>query len=328
MDKDLKKYFAISIIFILAISILFMLKNFVVPILTGILLAFLLFPLYRYIKKKIKSETTSAMLVILFVFLVILIPVSALAGVLLNEVKNFSIDEQKLNEYELKVVELTGKDFSIDDNIQKLNTWIRNEFNKSLPNAVSYTSNFLLSVFIMFFVMFYLLVEKEMFIKEFVSFMPFSKKHSSDLLNDSGDIIKAVFIGQVITAVIQGLLGMASFLIVGVEGAFFWGIVMILLSLIPLVGAFLVWLPVGLFLLLEGSTWQGIFVLAWGALVVSQIDNFIRPKLVNKFADIHPLETFLGIFMGIPVFGIIGIIIGPLILSLFKLVVLTYRKEY
>ena len=93
-------------------------------------------------------------------------------------------------------------------------------------------------------------------------------------------------------------------------------------------GAFLVWLPAGLFLLLEGSLWGGIFVLAWGALVVGNIDNFVRPKLVNRFADIHPLETFLGIFIGIAHFDLIGIILGPLILSQFKVLLRVFRKEY
>ena len=121
---------------------------------------------------------------------------------------------------------------------------------------------------------------------------------------------------------------MISFFIVGLNGALLWGIIMIILSVIPLVGAFIIWIPAGLFLLIEGQIWQGIFVLVWGAVIVSQVDNIIRPYLVNRFADIHPVDTLLGVFIGLPVFGLIGVIIGPLIIAMFKLLVNVYRKEY
>ena len=103
---------------------------------------------------------------------------------------------------------------------------------------------------------------------------------------------------------------------------------MTILSIIPVVGAFLIWLPAGIFLLISGQIWEGVFVLVWGVLVVSQVDNFIRPKLVNKFANIHPLETFLGVFMGLSFFGFIGILIGPLIISLFTTLIRIFRKEF
>lgn len=328
MDKHLKKYFALLIIIVLGLSIIYMLKGFLTPIFAALILSFLLYPIYKIIFGKVKNEIGSALIVIISLIVLLLIPLSAVAGVLLGEINNFDLKDDKLNSYETNLKAFTGKDLAVKENVLKVETWIKDEAKAILPKLVSITSNFMLSLFIMCFIIFYLLIQKEFFLKEFISLMPFSNEGSMTLLNESGNIARAVVIGQVITAFIQGLLGMFAFVLVGIESAFFWGIIMMILSLIPVVGAFLIWLPAGLFLLLEGFIWQGVFVLVWGAIVVSQADNLIRPKLVNKFANIHPIETFLGIFMGIATFGLIGIIVGPLFISLFKLVVMTYRDEY
>lgn len=103
---------------------------------------------------------------------------------------------------------------------------------------------------------------------------------------------------------------------------------MIVLSLIPMVGAFLVWFPAGILLLLQGEIGMAIFILAWGGLVVSQIDNVVRPILVTRYYNIHPLFVILGVFAGLSVFGILGIIIGHLLFELFILVYSIYREEY
>lgn len=327
-ENSLRKYLSLSLILIVGISILYMLRAYLTPILGAIILSYLLMPLYDKLKNKTQKPILSAALVLLGLFLVILIPLSTTAGIMLSQLNSINVEDTKFIKYEESLSNLLGKEISITESLENVEKWIKSEAGKILPKVVSLTSNFLLSTFIMFFIMFYLLIERKAFIKEFLSFSPFSKKHSNKLLKESGNVVRAVMIGQVLTAIVQGFLGMVSFIIVGLNGAIFWGIIMMILSIIPMIGAFIIWVPAGLFLLLEGFIWQGIFVLVWGAVIVSQIDNFIRPKLVNKFANIHPLETFLGIFMGISAFGFIGIIIGPLVISLFTMLVKTFRSEF
>lgn len=327
--ENFRKILAFGFVFLFALALLFMLREYFTPIFAAIVFAIILYPVYKYLEKKTKKPIVSALIVILGLLLLILIPISALAGVLFNQVQNFDISEEKIIKYENTILDLTGVSISFSETFNQAESYIKAQARDILPEFISKTSNFLLSTFIMFFILFYLLIQKDIFLREFKNFLPFSKNGSDMLASQSSDIIKAVLIGQVLTAVIQGVLGMVSFIIAGVNGAIFWGIIMIVLSIIPMVGAFLIWVPVGLFLLLDGYLWQGIFVLAWGALVVSQIDNLIRPKLVNKFSsNIHPLETFLGIFIGLLYFGIIGIIVGPLMISIFKVVVMVFRKEY
>lgn len=326
--KAFTRFFALLILFFFGGLILYLGRDFILPILAAVIFSFLFFPLYKWILKKSKSEIFSASSVIIIFLLLIFIPISALIGMFISELNSFGLSEETILEYEYKVEEVIGIDLPILETVHTIRDTIRQDIRGYAQTIFSITSTVALALLIMFFTMFYLLVEHKKFLEGLKYALPFSKKNSEHLITQSGSMIKAVLIGQVLTAVIQGTLGMISFFIAGIEGAFFWGIIMIILSLIPVVGSFLVWVPAGLLLFIEGDVGMAIFVLVWGALVVSQVDNLVRPKLVNKFADIHPLETFLGIFIGLSAFGMIGIIIGPLLLALFKVLVTVYIKEY
>jgi len=333
MDKETynqkhKKIIAISIIIILGFAIIYLLKTYVTPLVLAALLTLLTYPIYKKLSNKIKRPLMSASIMILMILIIIIVPLSIFSGILISQINDFTLTDTKINLYETKINELTGLSINLDEYVDNIFTYIKEDGKRILQNTASFTSNFFLKMFIMFYIYFYFLLEKNKILKYIVELLPFSKHNSENLINESGKISKAILIGQVFTAIIQGMLGLIAFIIAGIPNAIIWGIIMIILSLIPVIGAFLIWLPAGVFLIIEGNTGMGIFILIWGALVISQIDNIIRPKLVNRFADIHPVETLLGIFMGIAAFGMIGIILGPLMLSLFTLLIRTYKKEY
>ncbi len=331
MNKsNYRKILALILIIIFGIWLLYLfyLQSFISPILTAIVLSLLFYPLYEYLLKKTKRKVVSAFIVIFGLLLLIIALFSVLSTMVYSQFKDLDVSVEKLEFYEDRIYDLTGIEINIANAAVNIEEILKREFNNYLSTIVSFTSNFLLAMFIVFFVMFYLLMERKQMVVGVISIMPFSKVGSKYLLSESSKRVKAILIGQLLTAIIQGLLGMFSFLVAGIEGAIFWGFIMIILSIIPVVGAFLVWVPAGLFLLFEGSIISGVFVLAWGFIVVSNIDNFIRPALVNKFAKIHPLETFIGIFLGLGVFGLIGIVVGPIIISLFLLLIEVFKKEY
>jgi predicted PurR-regulated permease PerM len=305
-----------------------MARPFFTPIAAAVIIAFMAYPVFAGIQRMTGRPIVSATLVIVGIVLFVIIPVSMIGGVMLSQVNKLDFNEERLSELEAQVESLTGQEVTLTEYFVTIENYVKSEFRNWLPKVVSITSNFLIGLGIMFFILFYLLLQKDMFIRETIRLLPFSKKGSTKLLTESGHIVRAVLIGQVLTALIQGALGMFSFIVVGVEGAFLWGVLMVVLSLIPVVGAFLVWIPVGAFLLLDGLVWQAIFVFAWGGLIVSQVDNFVRPKLVNQFYNIHPLETFIGIFIGIAQFGMLGIILGPFMVSLFKVLITIFREDY
>jgi predicted PurR-regulated permease PerM len=141
-----------------------------------------------------------------------------------------------------------------------------------------------------------------------------------------------MIMGQIVVGIIQGILAGIGFLILGVPNPVLWGSLTALISIIPLLGAVLVWLPIDVYLfvnafLSNGEYWRAIALLLYGSLVVSTIDNFLKPKIVGDRANIHPLVILFGILGGIQLFGIPGILIGPLVLTLFDLVMEIYRKS-
>ncbi|MFT4244641.1 MAG: AI-2E family transporter [Candidatus Woesearchaeota archaeon] len=329
MDRKVElRLFALLILFLLVIVLSLMIYPFIIPIFLGVTLAFLCYPFYHWLMQKTKSTYLSAILSVLALFFIFLIPISLVGGLVVNQVISSDINISSFEEYELFIAELIGVEFTLSEVVQDVREAFIENLQEYSSIFVSATTTFLIGLLITLFIFFYTLLHKNTFLQAFKSVLPFSEKNSNYLIEQSGFAIKALLIGQVLTAIVQGTLGMIAFFIVGIQGALFWGVVMIILSLIPIVGAFLVWLPAGVFLLLEGEIVKGIFMLLWGALIVSQIDNIIRPKLVNRYFKLHPVLIFLGVFGGLHLFGMIGLIIGPLIFAFFMLFFEIYKKEY
>ena len=324
----IRKYLALIFVILIGVILAYLLFPFIAPILISAILAFLLYPIHKKISSKVKNESVSATIIIVLLLLIIFIPLTSMAGLLINQISKFDLGEETVLEYEQRLFDTFGVYFPILDLIERGQEILTQNIADYTRSIVSLTVQVVLFFFIMLFFLYYFLIQKTKFLELTYSLLPFSRRHSKKLVDDSGKVTKAILVGIILTAIIQGLLGMFSFFVAGINGAFFWGIVMIILAIIPVVGAFLVWVPAGLFLVIEGNIGMGLFVLLWGVFVVSPIDNILRPKLVSKFADIHPLETFIGIIVGIAAFDMIGLILGPLLFSFFKIFLRTFKLEY
>jgi predicted PurR-regulated permease PerM len=130
-------------------------------------------------------------------------------------------------------------------------------------------------------------------------------------------VIRATVKGSIVVAIVQGTLGGLIFWLLGIDGSLLWGAVMAVLSLLPAVGAGLVWLPVGVYLLATGAVWKGIALIAFGALVISTIDNVLRPILVGGQTKIPDYVVLIATLGGITIFGVNGLVIGPVIAAMF-----------
>ena len=140
-------------------------------------------------------------------------------------------------------------------------------------------------------------------------------------------IIKSAVLGSGLVAIVQGLLGGLAFGIVGLPGVL-WGIVMVFMSLVPVIGTALVWVPAGLVLLVEGQTGAGIFILVWGGVVISSVDNLIRMFVVKGPMRMHPLLIFFSVMGGIKLAGILGVVYGPLVLAMVQALLEIFRAEF
>jgi predicted PurR-regulated permease PerM len=128
--------------------------------------------------------------------------------------------------------------------------------------------------------------------------------------------------------VVQGLCGFLCYWIAGIKEPGFWGVITGFTALIPVVGTGLVWVPAAVYLLIIGHSWQGVFVIVYGALILGSMDNVVRFVLAKKMADVHPIVTVLGVILGLQYFGFLGLIFGPLLISYFIILLRIYYVEY
>ena len=185
----------------------------------------------------------------------------------------------------------------------------------------------IISLFVMFFATFYLFIEGQEISDKILNVISLKEKYKIKLYKNFSDTVYASLYGVVITAIIQGAIGTLGLWYFKVSSPITWGILMTLLCMIPFLGAYFVWLPAAIIKISSGDFYNGFGLFLYGILVVSTIDNIIRPKLIGRKANIHPILVLIGILGGLQVFGLIGIIVGPLILSILILFIETYLSE-
>jgi predicted PurR-regulated permease PerM len=181
---------------------------------------------------------------------------------------------------------------------------------------------------IAFFGLYYLLQVPDRAWRQVRPFIPFSVRNAEILRERFRDVTISTLIGTGLTASIQGLLVGVAFWITGIPNALFWGVVTVIVAILPVVGSALVWAPGVLHLALDGRYGMAIGLAIWGVVVVGNIDNVIRPMVFRRWARIHPFITIIGAFAGIQYFGLLGLLIGPLAISYFFELIQMYREEY
>lgn len=197
-----------------------------------------------------------------------------------------------------------------------------------LRHAVSAGAELVINMFLMTVSMFYFFIDGRRFVAEMTRLIPLERRYIEAFSREFTDVAYAIIYGNTLTALIQGVVGFVGLLIARVPHAGVWGAAMVLVALLPVGGTALVWGPIGVALLLTGRTSEGLFLLSWGALLVGSIDNVIRPKLCGSRMALHPLLVFLSMFGGVAVFGMMGLLVGPLIASLFMAMVRIYRRDF
>lgn len=197
-----------------------------------------------------------------------------------------------------------------------------------LQAAYQGVTHFVFWIFIMFFSLFYFLIDGKSAIRYIMQMSPLRNEHDKLLIQKFVSISRATLKGTMVVALIQGFLGGLMFWIAGIPSPAIWGLIMVILSIIPMIGTGIIWIPAGIIMLLLGNVWQGVFILAVGAGIISSVDNVLRPKLVGRDTQMHPLLIFFATLGGIAFFGLPGFIIGPIIVSLFMALAEIYTIEF
>ena len=198
----------------------------------------------------------------------------------------------------------------------------------SAPSWLAGIGGILYGFLMMFIFMFFLFRDGPELLEIVKASNPLPAAYESAIIKNFQDVSYAVFIGSILTAILQGAVATLIFWALGIPAPIFWGAVVAFAVLVPIVGGFLVWIPMSGYLFLSGQTTRGIILLVLGGGLVSSIDNVVKPMIIRGRTDIHPLLVFLSVLGGMQVFGLLGILLGPLIVAVFLTFLNFYRQEF
>lgn len=316
-----------AVVAILGIAIALPFMTYIV--LAGIL-TYTLFPIYSFLNQRTRRPGFSAGLCIALALLVMILPTVYLVSELVAQVSGAynTLQTDSLSQLGDYLNSLTNGRFDFQEILGSALDQVRQTIVGLAPNILGSISEFLLGLFIMFFVMFYGFREGQGFITYLKALIPLEGSLKDSLFHEMRTVTQAVLYGQVLTAVVQGGLGGIGLLIFGVPNALFWGAIMMITAFLPVLGTPLIWVPAAVGLILDGKATRGILLLVYGATVVMNIDNFLRPKLVGGRTKVHPVLILIGLLGGLRVFGFIGMLVGPLILAILVALIKFYEQNY
>lgn len=321
------------------------------------LVAVFFHPLFRWLLKLVKGhEGIAAFLSTLVVLLVVLTPLTFFALFLVQQaVDAYAILDSKLVEIDFEALMLSGSfsdlpvigelwqnisdryqledvlggvQFDILSIIQDLGEKVSSFLVAQSANILKSLGATLVGVLIFLLTLFFFLRDGDKLTAYLRNISPLPTKYENVIAKKLRETISAIVFGGFGTSILQGLVGGIGFAIAGVGNTIFWGTIMAFASLIPYIGSSLIWFPMGIAFLLQGNWVWGIFIFVWGLTAVSFVDNIARPILIGTRARMHPLATFLTVLGGLYIFGIKGIIFGPIILSLTITIIHIYQLEY
>jgi predicted PurR-regulated permease PerM len=185
----------------------------------------------------------------------------------------------------------------------------------------------MVQVFFVLFTLYYLLRDSEVIMPAIRNSLPLTEGQADLIFERTGEVISASVNGVLVIAAIQGFLGMIAFVTLGLPSALLWGVMMFLLSTIPMAGSAIVWVPAAIFLFATGHWIKAVLLVAWGALVIGMIDNILRPRLVGKRAKLHELIIFFSVLGGLQVFGVLGLFVGPVVAAIALALVEVFQRS-
>ena len=346
MKNSLNLVFLIALIVLAGICAYLVVK----PFLVALLLAFVLSQLFKRWYTKINGKlgnrpSLASFILCVILFFILAIPFLITGGLVTKEATNLYQDIHQ-TDWQIKIKAASSntilKNILANNNLLDLQN-IGTENSQQIATGLKSVGNFVFSVitktyqgishfifmtFVVFFSLYYLFKDGDALIKKIMAISPLKSDEENKLLKNFISVSKATLKGSLIIAIIQGVLMGIILQIAGFPSPAIWGVITALVSLIPLLGAALIWVPTGIIMLFLGNLWQGALILAFGALVVSTIDNFLRPKLVGNETSLHPILVFLSTIGGIALFGLAGILLGPIIVVFFVSLLDIYQIEF
>lgn len=306
-----------------------MLRPFISVVAWAAVLVVVFYPVHRDITKRTRRPSLSAFISCLLVVLIVVLPLTLITAAVIQEFSKVAPHlptnlSQVLSQQPAFLGRLTAwvqdrfgvdllsfQDFFIQQ--------FRNLSERFLGASFSLMGNIVTSIvkaFFVLFTMYYLFRDSDKITRKLPDALPFSREQSEALISRTKQVISASVYGVVTIAALQGFLAGLAYWIMGIPSPILWAVLTAFICMIPIAGSFLVWLPLSIYLMLNGYWTRAVLLIIWGALVISTIDNLLRPKLVGNQTKLHELLIFFSVLGGISVFGLLGIVLGPVVLAI------------
>ncbi|MDP1728626.1 MAG: AI-2E family transporter [archaeon] len=332
-EKDFKKFMIPVLILLLGFLSFLVLKPIFSSVILGLLFAYLFMPLYKKIHKKIGSKNISSLLVILIACTIIVLPLALLLPSFTKQVFDAylvlrNIDVSKLITKLLPtLINTPGISTEIISAASHFNSALTNGVLAIFQNTLLNLPTIVFGLLVILFTMFFTLRDGDIMWASVTSILPFQKEYHEKFYQRFSQVTDSVIYGHLIIGLMQGIIAGIGYYVFGIENALLLTIITSIVGIIPVIGPWLVWIPVDFFLFASGNTVAGMQLLIYGLFVINWIDTIARPVVVAEKAEMNSAIALIGVVGGVYAFGAIGFLLGPLILAGFLLMVELYRTK-
>jgi predicted PurR-regulated permease PerM len=307
-------------------------RPFITPIAWAVVISILFYPAYIFLSRYIKMKSVASGVTVLLVLIVIIGPLAYTTMLLIGELQKIGEHTNdggpdlvrsifwkiRSSPQASKLISIVGENNiptpdELMASLRSLGKSLAENLTLRITNLLSAVVNFLFMTFTIFF----LFRDGPGFLRKARDYMPFSEDQKTRLESQIKDMIASTVYGGVAVAGIQGFLGGLAFFVLGLSAPVLWGIAMAIMSFIPLIGTLAIWGPAAIYLIIQGDYLQGIGLILYGTFIVGLADNFLRPWLIGSRTKMPTIVIFFSVLGGIEAFGVIGLIMGPLIMAVF-----------
>ena len=315
-----------------------MLRPFIGVLEWAIVLVIIFYPVHRRLAVRIRRPGLAALVSCLLVVLVVVLPLIVITIAVAEELAKV------MPNLPSQLAQLTTTQPPL---FGKMSAWVQNRFGVSTLglqdfvmaqvrrwseilvgasfNLMGNIIGTIVKSFFVVFTMYYLFRDGERIVSALPSVLPLRPLQSEAIIVRTEQVVSASVYGVVTIAALQGVLGGLAFWALGIPSPMLWAVLMTFICMIPVLGSFLVWLPLSIYLIVKGHWTKAVLLIVWGALVISMVDNFLRPRLIRNQTKLHELFVFFSVLGGISVFGLLGIVLGPVVLAITLGLLQTFR---
>jgi len=317
----------ISII-LLGCLLFYALSDLFSSILGAVVLYTIFRPLYiNLVEVRKWNRSLVAIILILISVIVVVIPFLTLSFMMIDKVSSLNRNTFPIDEWLGKLDHFAGSNFRqphlADSIVLKIGAFATDLFPSILSSAVS----IIITLLVMYFLLYFMFVQMREFEAGLLRYAPFREQHALKFALALKNATYSNVLGQGIISVVQGILLANGFWLAGIPAPVFWGAIGAFISFLPVVGAPTLCIPAAVIIMINGHTLKGVLLLAYGLLFIGNIDNVLRMIINKRLANTHPVISIIGVFIGIPLFGILGLVFGPVLLSYFLLLVEIYETN-